>query len=144
MKNKHLLIGALLVSVFASCESDEGFSICCYIQNDTSKKVEVVADGHKHWINTSGKNNESFTISSGSVCEVALDGNKGVNPTFEDAKDVMLYYLGDSVLFNFEDGTQLIYYKNDTKDNSPYNFNSNLYSYTSDRNSGKLVFKFIE
>ena len=78
------------------------------------------------------------------MCEVALDGNKGVNPTFEDAKDAMLYYLGDSVLFNFEDGSQKLYYKGDTKDNSPYNFNSNLYSYTSDKNSGKLVFKLIE
>lgn len=142
MKRKHLLIGAMLVSAFASCKSDDAFTVGCYIQNDTPKEVTVIAEGHKHWSNSTDKN--SYVIASGSACEVAFDGDKGTYPTVDYAKNVMLYYLGDSVSFRFGDETQLVYYKNDTKGNSPYNLNSDLYYYTSDKNSGNLIFKLIE
>ena len=145
MKGKSLLIGALLLAGFVSCDSDEAFQVNCCIYNGTQKKVTVVSEGQSNWHYTSDKYNNGYVIEVGDKVNVAIDGDKGHNQSFEYAKNVMLYYLGDSVSFSFEDGTQLTYYKNDTTGNSPYNFNSDRYNYTEpNEDLGELVFKLTE
>ena len=149
MKAKSLIFISLLSLMFASCDWNTEYE--CYIENGTQKNVTVRFSGKSNTIDNSKKypslktienRQMTYTIAPDSRCLVAFDEILNGSPSRDYTERVALICFGDSVSFSFEDGAQLTYYKNDSKDDGPYNFNSDNYSYTEDnRYWSKLVFK---
>ncbi len=148
MKIKHLLISALLSTLFASCDWATEYE--CYVSNETENDVTVTLSGKLDLsaskkapslkINENGQ--VTYTIAPGNKCLVASDVMINGSPSREFTERVALDCFGDSVLFSFKDGVQLTYYKNDSIDDSPYNFNSDKYSYKEDKRYwSRLEFK---
>ena len=148
MKGKYLLVSALLSTLFVSCDWTTEYE--CYIDNKTQKNVTVTLSGKSNTpdykkdpslkINENGQ--ITYTIAPDRRCLVAFDEILNGSPSRDYTERVALICFGDSLSFSFEDGTQLTYYKNDSIGDSPYNFDSDKYSYTQDeRYWSKLVFK---
>ena len=150
MKAKSLIFILLSSLMFVSCDWNCNYE--CYISNETEQEFTVTLAGplipelekRDHCIkNENGQ--PSYIIPAGKKYRVAFDCDFCEWPSFERTKNVALEYFGDSVLFSFKDGTQQAYYKNDTSNDSPYNFDSDKYTYREDkRYLGELVFKICD
>ena len=148
MKAKSLIFISLLALILVSCDWVTEYE--CYIENGTQKNVTITLSGKSNTIGSKKdpllKINENgqmtYTIAPDKRCLVAYDEILNGSPSRDYTERVALICFGDSVSFSFEGGAQLTYYKNDSIDDSPYNFNSDKYSYTQDKRYwSKLVFK---
>lgn len=123
IKRLFLPLSAALLTLQAC---DPLFDEYCIIHNNTSQTVTIIPSGH-HYIR---QNDEPYaldtfdfppaTIAADADSMVMYNGGVGSSDQ-EQAFRQLCTYLGDSVVFCFEDGRRTVYYKTDTLGISPYN-----------------------
>ncbi len=115
----------LLVTMLTLQACDPGFDEYCIIRNNTSQTVTVVPSGHHYVRQNDTEVFDTFdyhpaTIAAGADSVVMYNGGIGAS-SYEQAFYLICQYLGDSVIFRFEDGNQIIFHSTDTVGISPYN-----------------------
>lgn len=141
MEHTAKLFAITLLAIFAtSC--DPGYEEDMVIRNESSHIVTVIPAPYS-WYNidmdsTFSQENKTYTLAPNE--EVVIQSNGGIgSASLEEAINVFLQYYGDSVTFRFdgETGPQTVYYRTDTTNISPYNFNSTQYKYEEKRHYGR-------
>lgn len=121
MKNIKLFYAVIAAALFAAC--DPGYNEDVVIHNMSTHTVTVIpTPSDVVYVH------DSCTLAPGEKDTVADPGGVGTASRSE-GESYMEWYMGDSVVFVFDDNRRVVYYKENRDGISPYNFNSANYSY---------------
>ena len=139
---KHLVdstIVACCLLILASCDPAFDEDIC--IQNTSKRSVTIIPSDYVGYSYADSapyiREATPVTLASGEVQTVATQGGIG-SASREYGEFTFSHYYNDSVIFQFDDGKQVVYHSDDTTGISPYNFNSTLYAYEEELNTGRM------
>ena len=121
MKNIKLFYAVIAATLFAAC--DPGYNEDVVIHNMSTHTVTVIPTSSDDLIV-----HDSCTLAPDAKDTVENAGGVGTASRSEGEYH-MEWYLGDSVVFVFDDNRRIVYYKENRDGISPYNFNSANYSY---------------
>lgn len=122
MKKHNLFFAALTATVlFVAC--DPGYYEEVVIHNLSTHTVTVIpTPSDEFYVH------DSCTLAPDDKDTVADPGGLG-SASRSGCEYYMELYMGDSVVFVFDDDRRIVYYKENRDGISPYNFNSANYSY---------------
>lgn len=142
MKNIKLFYAVIAAALFAAC--DPGYNEEVVIHNMSTHTVTVIPTSSDELIV-----HDSCTLAPDAKYTVADPGGVGTASRSE-GEYYMELYMGDSVVFVFDDNRRIVYYKENRDGISPYNFSSANYGYEETQNErgpfkgyagyGKLTF----
>lgn len=121
MKNIKLFYAVIAATLFAAC--DPGYNEDVVIHNQSTHTVTVIPTPSDIVFV-----HDSCTLAPDAKYTVADPGGVGTASRSE-GESYMEWYMGDSVVFVFDDNRRIVYYKENRDGISPYNFNSANYSY---------------
>ena len=121
MKNIKLFYAVIAAALFAAC--DPGYNEDVVIHNQSTHTVTVIPTPSDIVFV-----HDSCTLAPDAKYTVADRGGVGT-ASRSGCEYLMEWYLGDSVVFVFDDNRRIVYYKENRDGISPYNFNSANYSY---------------
>lgn len=121
MKNIKLFYAVIAAALFAAC--DPGYNEDVIIHNQSTHTVTVIPTPSDIVFV-----HDSCTLAPDAKYTVADPGGVGTASRSE-GESYMEWYMGDSVVFVFDDNRRVVYYKENRDGISPYNFNSANYSY---------------
>lgn len=121
MKNNKLFYAVIAAALFAAC--DPGYHEDVVIHNQSTHTVTVIPTPSDIVFV-----HDSCTLAPDAKYTVADPGGVGTASRSE-GESYMEWYMGDSVVFVFDDNRRVVYYKENRDGISPYNFNSANYSY---------------
>ena len=121
MKNTKLFYAVIAATLFAAC--DPGYNEDVVIHNQSTHTVTVIPTPSDIVFV-----HDSCTLAPDAKYTVADPGGVGTASRSE-GESYMEWYMGDSVVFVFDDNRRVVYYKENRDGISPYNFNSANYSY---------------
>ena len=137
MKRIWNTIVACCLLMLASCDPGYDEDLC--IKNTSERSVTVIPANR---VGYSRADSATYvheatpvTLASGEEQTVYTTGGVGAASRGE-GEFMFKQYYNDSVVFQFDDGEQVVYYSGDTSEISPYNFNSTLYGYEEKLNTG--------
>ncbi|MBO4402888.1 MAG: hypothetical protein J5792_04280 [Bacteroidales bacterium] len=131
-KNMSKIAALLLTACLGLTACDPGFEEECLMVNNSNHTVTIIP-GNYSWYDYDADSthiykNSSYTLKSGE--EVMVSHESGIGyASLERGTYEMKYYLGDSVIFQFEDNRQIVFHPKDTIPSSPYNFSVSNYTY---------------
>ena len=142
MKNTKLFYAVIAAALFAAC--DPGYNEDVVIHNMSTHTVTVIpTPSDELYVH------DSCTLAPGDKDTVADPGGLG-SASRSGCEYYMELYMGDSVVFLFDDNRRIVYYKENRDGISPYNFSSANYGYEETQNErgpfkgyagyGKLTF----
>ena len=121
MKNNKLFYAVIAAALFAAC--DPGYHEDVVIHNQSTHTVTVIpTPSDVVYVH------DSCTLAPDAKYTVADPGGVGTASRSE-GEYYMELFMGDSVVFLFDDNRRIVYYKENRDGISPYNFNSANYSY---------------
>lgn len=121
MKNIKLFYAVIAAALFAAC--DPGYYEEFVIHNMSTHTVTVIpTPSDEFYVH------DSCTLSPDAKYTVADPGGLG-SASRSGCEYYMELYMGDSVVFLFDDNRRIVYYNENRDGISPYNFNSANYSY---------------
>lgn len=121
MKNIKLFYAVIAATLFAAC--DPGYYQEVVIHNLSTHTVKVIpTPSDTVYVH------DRCTLAPDAKYTVADIGGVGTASRL-GCEYLMEWYLGDSVVFVFDDNRRIVYYKENRDGISPYNFNSANYSY---------------
>lgn len=121
MKNIKLFYAVIATALFAAC--DPGYYEEVVIHNMSTHTVTVIpTPSDEFYVH------DSCTLAPDAKYTVADPGGLG-SASRSGCEYYMELYMGDSVVFLFDDNRRIVYYKENRDGISPYNFNSANYSY---------------
>lgn len=130
MKAKRLLLPVLAAMLMVAC--DPGFDEEYVIDNQSSHDLVFVWNGSwRYYPNENGLNFDgTYPVSAGKKVSLPFNGGLGGTNREEIRCSARNYLLGDSVQFIVDGIDTLTFYASDTLgDDSPYNFDSERYTY---------------
>ena len=121
MKNNKLFYAVIAAALFAACAP--GYHEDVVIHNQSTHTVTVIpTPSDVVYVH------DSCTLAPDAKYTVADPGGVGTASRSE-GEYYMELFMGDSVVFLFDDNRRIVYYKENRDGISPYNFNSANYSY---------------
>lgn len=141
MKTKAFL---LLCAAALAVACDPGYSEDVVVRNSSTHTVTIIPSPNVYYNDlrdsTFVTQQESHTIAPGQSATVKCISGLG-GASRGEGEYLMQSYLNDSVVLLFDSAVRIVYHAGDTGSLSPYNFQSDCYTYEQQLNSDSWTFK---
>lgn len=142
MKTRRII--GVLTAVLLLTACDPSYREDVVIHNGSSYTVTVIPSAYSYYNEFVDSvitcENKSYSLAPDEDVSVNVGGGIGGASRGEGVY-VMNRYFGDSVVLLFDGGRKVVYHESDTLGVSPYNYESDCYSYEEQLNSDSWTFK---